>query len=85
MNDGDIVSWNVIIGKYIIHSYNKDALKLFDVFKNFGTDPNSTTFVCVLLACNHAVLVDDGCKCFKSMSESNCIRPRMYHYIIMLK
>ena len=70
MHDADTVSWNAMIGGYAIHGYSKDALKLFDLMKHLGTNPDSITFVCVLLACSHAGLVDEGCKYFNSMSDS---------------
>lgn len=32
--------------------------------KHLGTIPNSITFVCILLTCNHAGIIDEGCKWF---------------------
>lgn len=34
MHAANIVYRNVIITRYAIHGYNKDALKLFDLFKH---------------------------------------------------
>jgi len=46
---------------------NKDAPKLFDLMKHLVTNPNSITFLCFLLACNHAYLVDESYKCFNGL------------------
>jgi len=52
--------------------------------KHLGTTPNNISFVCVLLACSYASLMDDGCKYFNSTSDSYYIILGMYHYTIML-
>lgn len=69
-----------MIREYAFHSYTKDPLKLFGSMKNLVTNPNNITFVSILLACNHAGLVDEGCKYFNSTSDSYCITTRMNHY-----
>ena len=65
----DIYEYNAMLGGYAIHGYSKDSLKLFDMMKHLGTNPNSISFIYVPLTCNYAGLVDEGCKYFNSMNE----------------
>ncbi|KAH9297552.1 hypothetical protein KI387_029234 [Taxus chinensis] len=84
MSQRDAVSWNAMIAGYAIHGFHKDALKLFELLKHSGTYPDHVSFLCVLFACSHAGLVDDGCKYFYSMGEFYCIMPTMDHYVCMV-
>lgn len=70
MHDAYTLSWAVMIERYAIHGYNKDDLKLFDLVKHLRTNLDKITFVCVLLACNHAGPMDEGYKYFNSKSDS---------------
>ncbi|XP_057842694.2 pentatricopeptide repeat-containing protein At2g13600-like isoform X2 [Cryptomeria japonica] len=78
------VSWNVMIAGYAMHGYNKHGLNLFEQMNYFGTKPDPVSFICVLFACSHAGLVDDGCKYFNGMSTFYSIIPRMDHYVCMV-
>lgn len=84
MHDVDTILWIAMIRRYAIHGYSRDVLKIFDLIKHFGTNHNNMTFACVLHACNHAILVDEGCKYINNMSDYNCIIPRMnlYTYLV---
>lgn len=35
---------------------------LIDMDGKYEINPNNIIFVCILLACNHAGLLDEGCK-----------------------
>jgi pentatricopeptide repeat protein len=60
----DAVSWNAILGRYAIHGPGMEALKHFEKMCEEGVQPNDITFVCLLLACSCANLVDEGlCYC----------------------
>ncbi|XP_057854000.1 pentatricopeptide repeat-containing protein At2g13600 [Cryptomeria japonica] len=80
----DVVSWTSMISGYAMHGYGKDALKLFELMKNSRTYPDHVCFVCVLFACSHIGLVDEGCKYFITMSDFYCIVPTMDHYVCMV-
>ncbi|XP_057860967.1 putative pentatricopeptide repeat-containing protein At1g68930 [Cryptomeria japonica] len=84
MSQRDVVSWNAMIAGYAMHGYCNDAFKLFELMKHYGTYPDRVSFVCVLFACCHAGLVDEGCKYFHGMSDSNYILPTMDHYVCMV-
>ncbi|XP_057813621.2 pentatricopeptide repeat-containing protein At2g13600 isoform X2 [Cryptomeria japonica] len=84
MPQRDVISWNAMIAGYAQNGFCKDALKLFELMKHSGTNPDHVTFVCVLLACTHAGLVDEGCKYFNGMNHSYCIMPTIDHYVCMV-
>ncbi|XP_057848006.1 pentatricopeptide repeat-containing protein At3g26782, mitochondrial-like [Cryptomeria japonica] len=84
MHQSNVVSWTAMIAGYAMHGYSMDALKLFELMKHSGTNPNHISFIAVLFACSHAGLVDVGCKYFNEISESCCITPTMDHYACMV-
>ncbi|XP_057815489.1 pentatricopeptide repeat-containing protein At2g13600 [Cryptomeria japonica] len=83
MYQPSLVSWNAMIAGYGMHGYSEDALQTFEQMHSRST-PNPISLLCVLSACSHAGLVDDGCKYFNSMSEFYCITPTMDHYVCMV-
>jgi len=62
MHDVNIVTWIIMIKGHVIHNYTNYSLKLFNLMKHLGTNPNNMTIFCVLLAFSHAGLLDEGCK-----------------------
>ena len=65
----NIVLWTIMTRVYAFHGYGKDALKIFGLMKKLGINPNNISFVCVLFACSHAGMVDEGCRYFNSVSD----------------
>jgi len=49
-----------IRGGCAMHGLGKEALKHFEWMCEEGVQPNNITFVCLLSACSHATLVDEG-------------------------
>eukprot|EP01018_Ginkgo_biloba_P001839 Gb_27521 [translate_table: standard] len=84
LHQRNVVSWNAIIAGYAMHGCAKEALKLFEQMQQSGINPNHVTFVCVLSACCHAGLVDDGRRYFDCMSQHYHITPAMEHYSCMV-
>ncbi|XP_057838735.2 pentatricopeptide repeat-containing protein At3g12770 [Cryptomeria japonica] len=84
MPQRDVVSWNSMIAGYAQNGLCKDALKLFELMEHSGTYPNHVSFACVLFACSHAGLVNEGCKYFNGMSDTYCIMPTFDHYLCMV-
>ncbi|KAK7251805.1 hypothetical protein RIF29_35340 [Crotalaria pallida] len=80
----DIVSWNAMISGYAQHGAGEKALSLFDEMKIEGMKPDWITFVAVLLACNHAGLVNLGIKYFDTMVKDFGIEARPEHYACMV-
>ncbi|MBA0788428.1 hypothetical protein Gotri_025092 [Gossypium trilobum] len=80
----DIVSWNAMISGYAQHGAGEKALHLFEEMRGEGIKPDWITFVAVLLACNHAGLVDIGVRYFDSMVKDYGVEPRPDHYTCMV-
>ncbi|KAK6792182.1 hypothetical protein RDI58_011263 [Solanum bulbocastanum] len=81
----DVVLWNsLMLGCY----YNKQSeaiLKLFELMKEDGVKPDSTTFQAVLLACISQGCVKLGGQYFNSLSQDYFIIPQVEHYESMIK
>uniref|UniRef100_K7MLN8 DYW domain-containing protein n=1 Tax=Glycine max TaxID=3847 RepID=K7MLN8_SOYBN len=82
----DVVFWNAMISEYAQHGAGEKALCLFDEMKNRGMKPDWITFVAVLLACNHAGLVDLGSniltQCIRRcMKENNVVKIHRHSWI----
>lgn len=74
------VSWNAIIGALSQHGLGKEAISFYADMQKSGVAPNNVTFTSVLAACSHAGLVDEGCRCFVSMSRDHGISPDVDHH-----
>ncbi|XP_059077386.1 pentatricopeptide repeat-containing protein At3g09040, mitochondrial-like [Cryptomeria japonica] len=84
MSQKNVVSWNALISGYAQNGLCKDALELFELMKQSGTCPDCVSFVCVLLACSHAGLVNEGCEYFNGMTNLYNIMPTIDHYVCMV-
>lgn len=80
----DIVTWNAMISGYAQHGAGEKALHLFDEMKREGLKPDWITFIAVLLACNHAGLVDLGVHYFDSMARDFGVEAKLDHYTCMV-
>ncbi|XP_057862799.2 pentatricopeptide repeat-containing protein At5g48910 [Cryptomeria japonica] len=80
----DVISWNAMVSGYAQNGFCKDALKLFETMKHSGAYPDHVSFACVLFACSHGGLLDEGFKYFISMRDSYCISPIIDHYVCMV-
>jgi pentatricopeptide repeat protein len=80
MPSRDVGSWNAMLGGCAMHGHGKEALQLFGRMGEEGVQPNDITFVCLLSACSHAGLVDEGMDCYASMTTVHTISPKLEHY-----
>ncbi len=80
MPSRDVGSWNAMLGGCAMHGHGKEALQLFGRMGEEGVQPNDITFVCLLSACSHAGLVDEGMDCYASMTTVHMISPKLEHY-----
>lgn len=76
----DVVSCNSMLGGFAIHGDAKKALQLFEQMHQDGVEMNGVTFVCLLSACSHGGLVDEGLHNFKSMEAVYGVPPTAEHY-----
>ncbi|KAM1127676.1 hypothetical protein ACFX15_037017 [Malus domestica] len=84
MERKDVVTWNAMVAGYAQHGAGLKALQLFDQMRNEGTEPDWITFIAVLMACNHAGLVDLGVRYFDSMARDYGVEAKPDHYTCMV-
>ncbi|KAH9532406.1 hypothetical protein CY35_19G091900 [Sphagnum magellanicum] len=80
----NVVTWNAILAGCAMHGHAKEALKFFEWMCEEGVQPNDITFVCLLSACSHAGLVDEGMHCYASMITVYMISAKSEHYTCMV-
>ncbi|KAK9278241.1 hypothetical protein L1049_027803 [Liquidambar formosana] len=79
MPEKDVVSWTSIIVGHAINGEGKEALVAFQQMNAEKIEPNSVTFIGVLLACDHAGLIEDGRNLYDTMCKVYDIEPRIEH------
>ncbi|KAL6178425.1 hypothetical protein ACLB2K_049943 [Fragaria x ananassa] len=84
MTRKDVVTWNAMIAGYAHHGEGLKALSLFDQMRNEGVKPDWITFVSVLMACNHAGLVDLGVQYFDTMAPEYQVEAKPEHFTCMV-
>ncbi|KAL5562344.1 hypothetical protein UlMin_032091 [Ulmus minor] len=78
--DRNIVSWSAMIAAYGMNGLAHEALALHDEMKLHNLKPNMVSTLCVLSACSHGGLVEEGLSLFNSMVQDHGIEPRLEHY-----
>ncbi|KAI7748208.1 hypothetical protein M8C21_002917, partial [Ambrosia artemisiifolia] len=84
IKEPDVISWTAMINSYANHGNGLEALRVFELMKKSGTEPDSVTFVAVLTACSHSGLVKEGYSYLKSMVKDYGIEPSQRHYACMV-
>jgi pentatricopeptide repeat protein len=84
MSSQDVVTWNAILGGCAMHGHGREALKCFESMCEEVVQPNDITFVCLLSACSHAGLVDEGMHLYASMLRDYMISAKSEHYTCMV-
>ncbi|CAA7387944.1 unnamed protein product [Spirodela intermedia] len=77
-------AWNSILIACAQHGRTRDAFAFFERMKMEGVSPNFVTFLCLLSACSHAGLVEEGKKIFHFMAAEHRIQPGPEHYACMV-
>ncbi len=67
-----------------MHGHGREALKHFEWMCEEGVQPDDITFICLLSACSHAGLVDEGMHLYASMIRHYMIRAKLEHYTCMV-
>ncbi|XP_031476534.1 pentatricopeptide repeat-containing protein At3g46790, chloroplastic-like [Nymphaea colorata] len=80
----DVICWCTMIASYGMHGHGKDAIDIFNRMISEGTRPNHVVFTCILSACSHSGLLEQGERYFKSMVDEYRIEPRLNHYACMV-
>ncbi|KAK6916718.1 Pentatricopeptide repeat [Dillenia turbinata] len=76
----DVVSWNAILNGYGINGRGETAVSLYHEMKKRGKVPDSATYLCILSACSHSGLIDDGLRILSEVVEGNRIEVTEDHY-----
>ncbi|KAF8396030.1 hypothetical protein HHK36_017642 [Tetracentron sinense] len=84
MNEKNLQSWTVMISSLANHGRREDAIALFSQLEQMGLKPDSLSFSCILCACSHLGLVNEGRCYFDRMVNVYKIRPTMEHYGCMV-
>uniref|UniRef100_A0A2P2NY52 Uncharacterized protein MANES_11G009400 n=1 Tax=Rhizophora mucronata TaxID=61149 RepID=A0A2P2NY52_RHIMU len=84
MDERHVITWNAMIDGYGVHGHGKAAVELFVEMYKEGFTPNNVTFLCLLSACSHSCLVEQGLHFFDSMKEDYGLEPTMDHYGAMV-
>ncbi|KAL6861763.1 hypothetical protein ACP4OV_017463 [Aristida adscensionis] len=80
MKERDVWTWNSIIGGLALHGQAEKSVQFFNKMLEERIHPNEVSFLCVLGACSHAGLVEDGRRYFFLMKERYGIEPNARHY-----
>ncbi|XP_071734315.1 pentatricopeptide repeat-containing protein At4g25270, chloroplastic [Rutidosis leptorrhynchoides] len=81
MPERDLVSWNTIIS---VHHKHSNAILYFERMLSANVSPDAITFVSVLTACAHLILIKDGERLFLLMTEKYGIIPSMEHFACLV-
>lgn len=84
MDDRHVITWNTMIDGYGTHGLGTAAVELFKEMLKGRVRPNGITFLCVLSACSHSGLVEEGLHFFDIMKKDYSIEPSMDHYGTMV-
>ncbi|KAI4314708.1 hypothetical protein L6164_027588 [Bauhinia variegata] len=83
ISDRNIIVWNAIIRCYGMHGHAREALRMFLQLTEVGLHPDGVIFLCLLSACSHAGMVEDGWNLFQTM-EVYGVEKREEHYACMV-
>ncbi|XAR59399.1 hypothetical protein NMG60_11015225 [Bertholletia excelsa] len=83
MDDRSVVSWTTMIMGYAQNGQSGEAVRIFEEMRQEGVMPNYVTFICVLYACSHGGLVEEGFNYFNSMEDYG-VAPGEDHYACMV-
>jgi pentatricopeptide repeat protein len=84
MPSRDVVTWTAMLEGCAMHGHGREALRHFEQMCDEGVQPDDITFVCVLSACSHAGLVDEGMCLYASMIRDYMIPAKLEHYTCMV-
>ncbi|KDP40584.1 hypothetical protein JCGZ_24583 [Jatropha curcas] len=84
MSERHVITWNAMVDAYGTHGLGKAAVELFREMERGSIKPNDITFLCVLSACSHSGLVEEGLQYFASMKNDYGLEPSMDHYGAMV-
>lgn len=79
MPNRDVIAWTALLNGYAQHSDGRKALQCFEEMLQEGVEPDDVSFICLLVACSHEGLVNEGQRYFDMMKECHVV-PTLSHY-----
>lgn len=79
MKHRNVVTWNALLCGLAIHGLGHVALELFPCMVK-EVKPDAITMTCLMNACSHSGLVDQGLYYFKNLETLYGIKPQVEHY-----
>ncbi|CAA7396792.1 unnamed protein product [Spirodela intermedia] len=76
----NVLTWTVMTAALAFHGRGEAAIELLDAMLAEGVSPNAVTFTCLLSACCHAGLVNEGLHLFETMTRRFGVAPSVQHY-----
>ncbi|KAK7263001.1 hypothetical protein RJT34_30585 [Clitoria ternatea] len=83
ISDRNIMVWNAIIRCYGIHGLADEALNLFWQLVEAGSSPDGVVFLCLLSACSHAGLLEQGWHLFQTMESYGVVKSEAHYACIV--
>eukprot|EP00268_Persea_americana_P001191 TRINITY_DN10361_c1_g1_i3.p1 TRINITY_DN10361_c1_g1~~TRINITY_DN10361_c1_g1_i3.p1 ORF type:complete len:485 (+),score=84.05 TRINITY_DN10361_c1_g1_i3:437-1891(+) len=80
MKKRNVLTWTAMMAGLAIHGQGKEAMELLDAMVSENVAPNAVTFTCLLNACRHTGLVEEGLHLFERMNSKFGIAPSLQHY-----
>ncbi|EFJ07325.1 hypothetical protein SELMODRAFT_71953, partial [Selaginella moellendorffii] len=84
MPERNTVSWNAMLHGYAKNAHAVETLDLYKRMACEGVDPDATTLIATLIACNHIGLLALAIHHFSSMSFDHSIAETIDHYCCMI-
>ncbi|XP_076943756.1 pentatricopeptide repeat-containing protein At1g74600, chloroplastic-like [Bidens hawaiensis] len=80
----NVICFTSIISAYSRHKMGTECCKFLDLMIKKGLKPDKVTFLCVLTACKHSGMVEQGKMVFDSMKTEHGIDPENQHLACMV-
>ncbi|KAK1438206.1 hypothetical protein QVD17_04012 [Tagetes erecta] len=80
----NVICFTSIISAYSRNKMGTECCKFLEVMINKGLKPDKVTFLCVLTACNHSGMVQEGKMVYESMKTIYGIDPESQHLACMV-
>ncbi|KAK7379737.1 hypothetical protein VNO78_34427 [Psophocarpus tetragonolobus] len=83
ISDRNIMVWSAIIRCYGTHGFAQEALELFQLLVEVGLHLDGVVFLCLLSACSHAGLLEQGWQLFHSMETYGVMKSEAHYACIV--
>ncbi|KAL5992013.1 hypothetical protein ACLOJK_012926 [Asimina triloba] len=82
--DRNLVCWTALINGLAVNGCGRMAIEYFDRMVRTNVRPDAISLICVLSACSHSGLLEEGRQLFRNLKRQYGINPQMEHYGCMV-